>query len=70
MMRPTSLRPLMATGLTSHGWLDRKIECTLMLSPMNLKAWAIMLQRELERYERLFGTIPPPEAVRQKFRER
>ena len=37
---------------------------------MNLKAWTIMLQRELERYERLFGPIPPPEAVRQKFRER
>ena len=64
------------TGMLAHDRLkmsklviSRQIECTLNLSPQNLKAWALALKNELDRYGRLFGTIMSPEEVDQKFRE-
>ena len=52
----------------SKAIINREIECTLNLSPINLKAWSRLFQQELERYEKLFGTILSPEEVNEKFR--
>jgi hypothetical protein len=43
--------------------IDRQIECTLYLRPAYLRAWAVLLHRELERYERLYGKIPSSEEL-------
>ena len=43
--------------------INRQIECTLNLQPINLKAWTILFQKELERYEKLVGTILSPEEI-------
>ncbi len=48
--------------------INREIECTLNLTPINLKAWAILFQQELERYEKLFGTILSPEEIGERFK--
>lgn len=48
---------------------NRQIECTLNISPQALKAWAILLAKELKRYEGSFGQILSPEEVSQRFRE-
>ena len=53
----------------SKALINRQIECTLNLSPINLKAWSLLFQQELERYEKLFGTILSPEEVNEKFRD-
>ncbi len=53
----------------SKATINREIECTLNLSPLNLKTWAILFQKELERYEKLFGTILSPEEINEKFRK-
>lgn len=47
--------------------IDRRVECTLRMSPLTMKSWAIALGREVKRYEEMFGTIPPPEAIRKQF---
>ncbi|MCJ8306753.1 MAG: hypothetical protein HRU07_06870 [Nitrosopumilus sp.] len=52
----------------SKAIINREIECTLNLSPINLKAWSILFQQELERYEKLFGVILSPEEINEKFR--
>ena len=52
----------------SKAIVNRQIVCTLNLSPINLKTWAIMFQKELERYEKLFGVILSPEEVDEKFK--
>ena len=49
--------------------INRHIECTLNLSPQTLKAWALLLNKELNRYEKTFGHILSPEEVNQKFQE-
>lgn len=48
--------------------INREIECTLNLSPVNLKSWALLFDRELKRYEMLFGTILSPEEITEKFK--
>ena len=48
--------------------INREIECTLNLSPLYLKSWTILFQKELERYEKLFGTILSPEEIAEKFK--
>jgi len=48
--------------------ISREIECILNLTPINLKGWAILFQKELERYEKLFGTILSPEEIAEKFK--
>jgi len=48
--------------------INRKIECTINLSPVNLKSWAILFQKELEKYEKMFGTILSPEEIQEKFK--
>jgi len=53
---------------TSKTTINREIECILNLSPVNLKGWAILFQKELERYEKLFGTILSPEEIAEKFK--
>lgn len=52
----------------SKAIINRKIECTLNISPINLKAMSRLFQLELTRYEKLFGTILSPEEVNEKFR--
>ena len=52
----------------SKATINREIECTLNLTPVNLKAWAILFQQELARYEKLFGTILSPEEIDEKFK--
>lgn len=49
--------------------IDRSIECTLNLSPTTMKAWAMALQHELEKYETTFGPILSPEEIAQKLRD-
>ena len=49
--------------------INRQIECTLNLDPIHLKDWAITLQKELKRYEELFGIILSPEEIREKFKK-
>ena len=49
--------------------INRQIECTLNLSPLTLKTWVLVLNTELKKYERMFGTIMSPEEINQKFRE-
>ena len=49
--------------------INRQIECTLNLSPMSLKAWALILGAELVKYEKMFGTVLSPEEIEQKYRE-
>jgi len=53
---------------TSKTTINREIECTLNLSPVHLKDWAILFQKELEKYEKLFGTILSPEEIAEKFK--
>lgn len=48
--------------------INREIECTLNLAPIQLKSWAILLQNELKKYEGLFGTILSPEEIQEKFK--
>jgi len=50
--------------------INRQIECTLNLSPLQLKSWAILLQTELKKYEELFGTILSPEEIQEKFKKK
>jgi len=52
----------------SKATINRKIECTINLSPVNLKSWAILLDQELKKYEKLFGTILSPEEINEKFK--
>lgn len=53
----------------SKAVINREIECTLNLSPINMKAWAMMFQQNVEQYERMFGRIMSPEEVSEKFRQ-
>jgi len=52
-----SLNLLEALGGTqikkSKTTINRQIECTLNLQPINLKDWTILFQKELERYEKI-----------------
>ncbi len=48
--------------------INREIECVINLTPVNLKSWAIILQQELAKYEKLFGTILSPEEINEKFK--
>jgi len=48
--------------------INREIECTINLSPVNLKSWALLFDRELKRYEMLFGVILSPEEIQEKFK--
>jgi hypothetical protein len=52
----------------SKATINREIECTLNLSPLILKSWAILLQTELKKYEGWFGTILSPEEIQEKFK--
>ena len=52
----------------SKATINREIECILNLSPVILKGWAIIFQKELEKYEKLFGTILSPEEIAEKFK--
>ena len=51
----------------SKAIVNRQIECTLKLPPINLKDWAMLFQN-LEQYESMFGRIMSPEEVAEKFR--
>lgn len=51
----------------SKAIVNRQIECTLKLPPINLKDWAMLFQN-LEQYESMFGRIMSPE-VAEKFRQ-
>ena len=53
----------------SKAIINREIECTLNLSPINMKAWLLMFKDEVERYEKMFGTILSPEEVNEKFKQ-
>ena len=53
----------------SKAIVNRQIECTLKLSPINIKAWAMLFQKNLEQYESMFGRIMSPEEVAEKFRQ-
>ena len=53
----------------SKAIINREIECTLNLSPINMKTWSIMFKKELERYEKLFGVIMSPEEIQEKFKQ-
>ncbi len=52
----------------SKATINRTIECTINLSPVNLKSWAILFDQELKKYEKLFGTILSPEEINEKFK--
>ena len=52
----------------SKAIVNRQIECTLKLPPINLKDWAMLFQN-LEQYESMFGRIMSPEEVAEKFRQ-
>ncbi len=52
----------------SKAMIYRETECTLSLSPMNLKEWTMLFRSALARYEKLFGTILSPEEVAEKFK--
>ncbi|MDI1495158.1 MAG: hypothetical protein K8823_464 [Cenarchaeum symbiont of Oopsacas minuta] len=53
----------------SKAIINREIECTLNLSPINMKTWSIMFQKEVSRYEKLFGRIMSPEEIQEKFKQ-
>jgi len=52
----------------SKATINRQLECTLNLTPLQLKTWTILLQTELKKYEGWFGTILSPEEIQEKFK--
>ena len=48
--------------------INREIECTLNLSPLAMKIWSILLQKEVAKYEKAFGRILSPEEIAQKLK--
>ena len=59
-------------GTTFHASkiiINRKIKCTLNLTPSGMKTWALLLQHELRKYEKKFGPILSPEEVAQKMKQ-
>lgn len=48
--------------------INREIECTLNLSPLAMKIWLILLQKEVTKYEKAFGRILSPEEIAQKLK--
>lgn len=62
MIKGSTVRPSKMT-------IDRTIECTLILPPSGVKAWAIALRKAVMDHERTFGPIFSPEEVEQKLRD-
>lgn len=52
----------------SKATINRNIECTIILTPVQLKTWAIIFNDELQKYEKFFGIILSPEEIQEKFK--